>query len=130
MFALRSCGLVLYDGHFGIYFGACNGITIYFQMVSGAEPLIPHLPTESFELHVTQMSFACFVSAVERHCSLLCVIVSLGQDLLGALRDVPRILKTVAPRIILPDIYVRLLARISINNHDEIVGAYSFAVQR
>jgi hypothetical protein len=69
------------------------------------------------------------VSAVERRCCSLCVIVPLIRDLLTLLRDVAGILRTTSVHAILCDMYVRLLGRVSINNRTEASAAYCFKIQ-
>jgi hypothetical protein len=80
-------------------------VTGYLHMVSKTEQITCPLPTELFEFYAILMPFGCLVSAVERHCRSLCVIVSLIRALLTALRDVAGILRTTSAYAILRDTY-------------------------
>jgi hypothetical protein len=82
-----------------------------------------------FEFYAILVQFGCLVSAVERHCCSFCVIVSLIRDLLTALRNVAGILWTTSTHAILRNMYVRLLARASINNRTEESAAYCFTLE-
>jgi hypothetical protein len=101
----------------------------YLHMVSETEQISCPLPTELFEFYAMLMPFWCLVSAVERHCRSLFVIISLIRDLLTALRDVAGILRTTSAHAILRDMYVRFLALASINNRTEASAAYCFTLQ-
>jgi hypothetical protein len=101
----------------------------YLHMVSETEQIACALPTELFEFYLILMLFGCLVSSVERHCCSLYVIVPLIWDLLAALRDVAGIPRTTSAGAILRYMYVRLLARASINNRTEASAAYCFTLQ-
>jgi hypothetical protein len=98
-------------------------------VVCETEQIASPLPTELFEFQAILMPFGCLVSAVERHYCSLCVIVSLIRDLLTALRDLAEILQTTSTDVILRDMYVRLLARASINNRTKASAVYCFTLQ-
>jgi hypothetical protein len=104
-------------------------ITSYLHMVSEAEQIACPLPTELFESSAILVPFGYLVSAVECHCCSLCVIIPLIRDLLTALRDVAGILQTTSAYPILRNMYVRLLARASINNRTEASAAYYFTLR-
>jgi hypothetical protein len=105
-----------------------NDSMSYFHMGSEARLMVPNLPTELFELYAILKLFGCYVSAVEPHRCRMCVIVPLTGAFLGASPDVPGGLRTAAACAILRDMYVRLLARISINNNGETIITYCFTV--
>jgi hypothetical protein len=104
-------------------------IASYLHIVSETEQIARHLPTELFELYAMLMTFGCLMSAVERHCCSLPVIVPLIRDLLTTSRDVAGILRTTFAHAILRDMDVRLPARASINNRTEASAAYCFTLQ-
>jgi hypothetical protein len=83
------------------------------------------IPQEVFELHAILCPFSCFVNAVEaRKCSIA-YIIPLVRGLFSALGDVREILRTDTARTILRDMTIRLLARLSLNNVDEAIAAYT-----
>jgi hypothetical protein len=75
------------------------------------------------------MPFGCLMSPVERHCCSLCVTIPLIRDLLTALRDIAGILRTTTSHAVLRDMYLRLLARATINNRTDTSAAYCFTLQ-
>jgi hypothetical protein len=101
-----------------------DDIAGHLHLVSEAEQIACPLPTELFEFYAILMPFGCLVSAVERNCCSLRVIVPLIRDLLTA-----GLLRTTSAHAILRDMYIRLLAPASINNRTEVSAAYCFALQ-
>jgi hypothetical protein len=100
----------------------------YLHLVSETDQIACPLPTKLFEFYAILMPFGCLVNVVERRCCSLWVIVPRIRDLLTALRDVAGILRTTSAYAILGDVYVRLLARASINNRAEVSAVYCFTL--
>jgi hypothetical protein len=83
------------------------------------------IPLEVFELHAILCPFSCFVNAVEAGKCSIAYIVPLVRGLLKQLRKIREILRTDSARLILRDMTIRLLARLSMNNVVEAIAAYT-----
>jgi hypothetical protein len=96
---------------------------------SGEFSGLDHIPTEVFELYAILLPFDCFLRAVEARCCSITSIIPLVRGLLEALRGVRSLLNTGVAKMILRDLHIRLLARLSVNNMNEALTAYALTKQ-
>jgi hypothetical protein len=86
------------------------------------------VPTELFELYAILLPFSCFLRAIEtRNCSLS-MVVPLARQVLAALFHIRPLLRTSASVEILRDMQIRFLARLTVNNHEEVLASYALGL--
>jgi hypothetical protein len=88
------------------------------------QQIFGRIPTEIFELYAILLPYLLFTRAVESRKTPLSSIIQLVRCLLAQLKSALALLKTRCLKGIFRDMYIRLMARLMVNNREECITAY------